>query len=64
MDNLIDVEGLQDRIQSGDPDLVIVAVMPRCRFWRARVPGSQQVWRHQLSATGGHQLIDAAGFQA
>ena len=63
MDNLIDVEELQDRIQSDDPDLVIVAVMPRWRFWRAHLPGSHQVWRGQLSAPGRHHLIDGPGFQ-
>lgn len=63
MNNLIEVDELNERIQSGDRQMAIVAVMPRWRHWLGRIPGSHQVWRPQLSAAGSPKLIDATGFE-
>lgn len=63
MNNLIEVDELHERIQSRDPEMVIVAVMPRWRHWQGHLPGSRQVWRPQLSAPGSARLINASGFE-
>ncbi|MFM8524114.1 MAG: sulfurtransferase [Cyanobacteriota bacterium] len=62
MNNLIEVDELHEESRRQDPELVIVSVMPRWRYWLGHVPGSSQVWRPRLSAPGSSRLIDASGF--
>ncbi len=64
INNLIEVDELKEWIDSPHPQPLIVAVMPRWRYWKARLPGSQQVWRDKLTAPNSQRLIDSAGFQA
>lgn len=63
MNTLIEVEDLHEQLKNGDPNLVVMAVVPRWRHWRRRIHHSHQVWRPDLCQPGSEALIDAHGFE-